>query len=199
MRIGFARCGTGHDVSVGSAISGEIVVLTGVFGFQGTGTLYGVKLFCSHNNVEKGIDLSLHIYRQREREKRATFQKKFSKFLHKIFVISLYHANMKTPHIPFSVMKYEASILISQAIQSNTQRFSKSYLILLPQPKVSGKYTLQRQMSSAGSNITVPIVTVRIFHCFIQIFTQTIRRIDNQKLFQMICFISVNTIYKHIM
>jgi len=24
----------GHDVSVGSAISGEIVILTGVFGFQ---------------------------------------------------------------------------------------------------------------------------------------------------------------------
>ncbi len=71
----------GHGVSVGSAISGEIVVLTGVFGCQGTCTLYGVKLFCSHNNVEKGIDLSLHIYRQREREKRATFQK-FFQFFH---------------------------------------------------------------------------------------------------------------------
>jgi hypothetical protein len=34
----------GHGVSVGSAISGEIVVLTGVFGFQGTQAPDGVKL-----------------------------------------------------------------------------------------------------------------------------------------------------------
>ena len=34
----------GHGVSVGSAISGEIVVLMGVFGCQGTCTPAGVKL-----------------------------------------------------------------------------------------------------------------------------------------------------------
>ena len=34
----------GHGVSVGAAISGEIVVLTGVFGFQGAKAPDGIKL-----------------------------------------------------------------------------------------------------------------------------------------------------------